>query len=188
MAVGAVVHGLSPSVFTTLFEPQVRLAICARPDLLRNGAEAAPADFSAACDGRWIEPSGPAPDWLLDDIQRLGEILSRVTGVETWRARFETVQTRACPRFHQDAIAARLIVTYDGPGTEWAFESEVADDLDARRAETRARIRRLHPGEIAVLKGTAPGWEPWPDFPAVLHRSPPASRQTPRRVLTLDAV
>ncbi|EHN77447.1 hypothetical protein SMCF_3028, partial [Streptomyces coelicoflavus ZG0656] len=31
MAVGAVVQGQAPTVFTTLFEPQVRMAIWSRP-------------------------------------------------------------------------------------------------------------------------------------------------------------
>lgn len=82
----------------------------------------------------------------------------------------------------------RLIATYEGPGTEWAFASDLGEDMDARRAETRGRIRTLHPGDIAILKGSAPGWECWPEFPVVLHRSPPASRKAIRRVLTIDVL
>lgn len=186
MAVGAVVQGLAPSVLYTLFEPQVRMAIWSRTT---PGPIAAPLppDFIARCDGTWIETSAPAPEWLLGEIQDLGEVVATISGCGGWRARIETVTRRACPRFHQDSVPLRLIVAYEGQGPEWAFSSEIGDDLDARRISTRRRIRTLQTGEVAVLKGAAPGWEAWPDFPVVLHRSPPADRRTPRRVLTIDA-
>ena len=186
MAVGAVVQGLAPTVFPPLFEPQVRMAIWSRPSPMPPDAPP-PADFTAECDGRWIAPSGPAPEWLLRDIQGLGEIVAAISGCETWRARCETVTRRACPRFHQDAVPVRLIVAYEGPGPEWAFAGEIGEDLDGRYIGTRRRIRTLHPGDIAIMKGTAPGWEAWPEFPEVLHRSPPAGKRSPRRVLTIDA-
>src|SRR3990167_8885600 len=44
MAVGAVVQGLAPTVFTTLFEPQVRMAIWSRPSPMPPDAPP-PADF-----------------------------------------------------------------------------------------------------------------------------------------------
>lgn len=185
MAVGAVVTGISPTVFTTLMEPHVRMAVWSRPAPLEVDG---PDTFEATCERPWLATSGPAPDWLLDDIQGLGGILSAVSGSPNWRATFQRVTTRACPRFHQDAISVRLIATYQGPGSEWAFATELRDDLDARRAETRRRVRTLQPGDIAIMKGTADGWEPWPDLPVVLHRSPAASRNAFRRVLTIDAV
>lgn len=185
MAVGAVVTGINPTVFATLMEPHVRMAVWSRPAPLEVDG---PDTFEATCEGAWIATSGPAPDWLLDDIQGLGGILSAVSGSPNWRATFQRVTTRACPRFHQDAISVRLIATYQGPGSEWAFATELGDDLDARRAETRRRVHTLQPGDIAIMKGTADGWEPWPDLPVVLHRSPAASRTAVRRVLTIDAV
>ena len=185
MAVGAVVQGMSPTVFTTLVEPQVRMAVWSRPAPAEVDG---PDDFEAVWNGLRIASSGPAPGWLMNDILGLGDILSAVSGGLTWRARFGTATTRVCPRFHQDAISVRLIATYEGPGTEWAFASDLGKDMDARRAETRGRIRTLHPGDIAILKGSAPGWECWPEFPVVLHRSPPASRKAIRRVLTIDVL
>jgi hypothetical protein len=185
MAVGAVVQGVTPTVFTTLMEPQVRMAVWSRP--APNPVDA-PDLFEATCDGMWIAPSGPAPDWLLDDIQGLGDILAAVSGGPMWRARFQTTTTRVCPRFHQDAVSVRLIATYQGLGSEWAFASEIGHDLNARRAETRRRVRTLDPGDIAIMKGSAEGWAAWPEFPVVLHRSPPANRRAIRRVLTIDAV
>lgn len=185
MAVGAVVQGITPTVFAALVEPHVRMAVWSRPAPIED---ATPTPFEARCDGLWIAPSGPAPDWLLDDIQGLGDILAAVSGSPMWRARFEAVVDRACPRFHQDAVSVRLIATYQGPGLEWAFASEIGEDLDARHTETRRRIRTLHPGDIAIMKGSAPGWEAWPDLAVVLHRSPPASRTRPRRLLTIDVL
>lgn len=185
MAVGTVVEGASPAVFMTLFEPQVRMAVWSRPsprmsdDVVR--------DLEWRADGAEVVPSGPAPDWLEDDVRRLGEVFAALSGEDAWRARYEQVSARQCPRFHQDAVSLRLITTYAGAGTEWLFEREAQDDLDARLASTRQAIRRLFPGDVAVMKGSAPGWEPWPDFPVVLHRSPPASPVRPRRVLTMNA-
>ncbi len=171
-------------VFTTLMEPHVRMAIWSRPSPSPDPMGVTP--FEARCDGHWIAAPMDAPEWLLTDMEKLGEIFSAIFGEPGWRARCEQVVDRACPRFHQDAVSVRLITTYAGPGSEWAFERELENDLDAETSTVRNRIRTLAPGDVAILKGSAPGWEPWPDFPVVLHRSPPASRSSPRLVLTFD--
>jgi len=185
MAVGAVVTGISPTVFTTLMEPHVRMAVWSRPARLKWTD---PMHSRRRAKGRGSRLRGRRQTGCLTTFRAWGGILSAVSGSPNWRATFQRVTTRARPRFHQDAISVRLIATYQGPGSEWAFATELGDDLDAQRAETRRRVRTLQPGDIAIMKGTADGWEPWPDLPVVLHRSPAASRNAFRRVLTIDAV
>ena len=184
MAVGCVVEGLTPLVFSTLWEPQVRMAVWNRPspglDLQEDR------DIHMAFDGVGVSTSDQAPEWLQTDLQQLGEIFCAVSGSPFWKGRHEIVRERQCPRFHQDAVSVRLITTYAGPGTEWLFAHECGDDLDARLSQTKSQVRTLFPGDVAIMKGSAPGWEAWPDFPVLLHRSPTASPAAPRQVLTLD--
>lgn len=184
MAVGCVVEGLSPLVFSTIWEPQVRMAVWNRPSPSVGDVQGQ--TLVAAFDGVGMATSAEPSQWLSEDLNRLGEIFSAVSGSAFWKARYETVRERECPRFHQDAVTVRLITTYAGPGTEWLFASECGDDPDARRHETRERVRTLFPGDVAIMKGSARGWEAWPDFPVLLHRSPPASPAAPRQVLTID--
>jgi hypothetical protein len=186
MAVGAVVQGLTPMVFATLNEPHVRMAIWSRP----CPPDAADCDLTLPlaiqCHGPMIFPSATEPEWLIADMEKLGDILAAVAGSEGWAGHCERTDERVCPRFHQDAVTVRLITAYRGPGPEWAFASEIGDDLDGRDAEVRRRVRTLAPGEVAIMKGAAGSWAPWPDLPVVLHRSPPASKAAPRLVLTID--
>lgn len=180
---GSVVIGESPIVLSAVCEPHVRMAIWNRPNPLPVAA-AFPPSLGFSCDGHWIEVDEPAPLWLMEDLQGLGEIFSMVSGEGGWRARFETVIDRACPRLHEDATPLRMITTYSGAGTEWLFASEAGDDLDVRRASTRARLRTVAPGAVAMIKGSEAGRSEGDAL--VLHRSPAASRARPRHVCVMD--
>lgn len=183
MFTGSVVIGEKPIVLSALCEPHVRMAVWTRPNPAPADA-AFPTSLGMTCDGHWIEVEEPAPVWLMDDLQRLGEIFCIVSGETGWQARFETVTDRACPRLHEDATPLRMITTYLGPGTEWLFASEAADDLDVRKASTRARLRTVAPGAVALIKGSKALRAE--DDALVLHRSPAASRARPRHVCVID--
>lgn len=110
--------------------------------------------------------------------------------------RLQRVVERSCPRFHVDAVALRLLVTYAGAGTEYADNLHVdrrllgsagADiaDVDARIVANPKMVCRAHRGDAVLLKGSA-----WPNNSdrGAVHRSPVASSETPRLVLTLDPI
>lgn len=159
------------------------MAIWTRPSPRRGDATAGAA-VGFDCNGDWIAPDAPVAAWLMEDLQMLGDIFSALSGSDRWRARCERVTSRVCPRFHQDAPPLRLITTYDGPGTEWAFDVELDGDLSARRAATRRHVRPTSAGSVLLLKGRAARL--FEAGPALLHRSPAASRKHPRTVCTLD--
>jgi len=180
---GSVVTGESPIVLSAVCEPRVRMAIWNRPNPW-SVAAVFPPSLGFTCGGHWIDVDEPAPFWLMEDIQRLGEIFSMVSGESGWRARTETVTDRACPRLHEDATPLRMITTYLGAGTEWLFASEAGDDLDVRKTSTRTRLRTVAPGAVAMIKGSEAGRSE--DGALVLHRSPAASRARPRHVCVMD--
>lgn len=122
-------------------------------------------------------PKGPHRDRLVEDMSALAWIFSTVTQSRYLRLRLNPVTTDACRNFHIDAVKARLVCTYRGPGTQYGIST---DGHDPRRVFT------VPTGAPILLRGTL-----WPDrTPAgLLHRSPPI--QDPgetRLVLTLDPV
>jgi hypothetical protein len=162
LATPAVAIDGNPSVFDRLFDPSVRLAIWTRPNPCRLEGYpdyAEPTAVELAC----------LPDWLSDDICRLGHLYSRLTG-DDWRVRLETAEERTCPAFHEDAVRLRFLVTYRGPGTEWAADPDTGF------------VHQVPVGAVAAMKGRA-----WASDHRILHRSAKASAKRPRWVLAMDA-
>ncbi|MEO1550648.1 MAG: DUF1826 domain-containing protein, partial [Pseudomonadota bacterium] len=62
-------------------------------------------------------PKDDSRDWLHADIVSLADMFADLLGVTYLRLRLEPVTTNACRKFHIDAITARLVCTYRGPGT-----------------------------------------------------------------------
>ena len=114
---------------------------------------------------------------LVDDIAALASIFANVMSAPYLRLRLACVQTNACRKFHLDAITARLICTYRGPGTQYGVSHDGADPKQVFATPRCAPI---------LLRGTA-----WPEQPAfgLLHRSPPIEGTSITRfVLVLDPV
>ncbi len=129
------------------------------------------------------------------DIEALVELYADLTEATELGLRFRNLENAMCPRFHTDKVGIRLICAYVGPGTEWL------SDEDADRTALGGRVvvggepdpvlckagvvRHVPTGAIALLKGEA-----WPGNEArgVVHRSPPASKDAPRLLLTIDQV
>jgi hypothetical protein len=156
------VIGDSPTVFSTLADPAVRLVVWQRANpCLHEGypAFAQPTKDELSC----------LPDWLATDIDRLGALYTALTD-QDWRVRLECADARTCPAFHEDAVRLRLLVTYRGPGTEWIVDP---DD---------PHVREIPAGAVAAFKGRA-----WPSGERLLHRSAKASVRRPRWVLAMDA-
>ena len=118
---------------------------------------------------------------LADDIAALTHIFAALMDTPFVRLRLEPVTGDACRRFHMDAVTARLICTYRGPGTQYGLAPHHGASGDP------ANIFAAPTGAPMLLCGSEwPGGVP---EPRLLHRSPPieASRQS-RFVLVLDPV
>ena len=93
------------------------------------------------------------------------------------RLRLDVVTTNACPKFHIDAVTARLVCTYRGTGTQYGISTDGADPR---------RVFIVPTGSPILLRGTL-----WPEMPSsgLLHRSPPIEGTGETRlVLVLDPV
>ena len=116
-------------------------------------------------------------DRLIDDVAAMADIFADLMSAPYVALRLEAVTSDACRKFHIDALTARLICTYRGPGTQYGIA------VNGAQPESIATVPT---GSPLVLRGTL-----WPEQPpaSLRHRSPPikGSGQT-RLVLVLDAV
>lgn len=114
---------------------------------------------------------------LIDDVAALAHIFAELMCVEHLLLRLDVVATNACRKFHTDAVAARLICTYRGTGTQYGFSDE---------AEAPQRIYTVPTGSPILLRGSL-----WPEGSGtgLLHRSPPIEGTGETRlVAVLDPV
>jgi len=114
---------------------------------------------------------------LIDDVAALADIFAGLMRAPYLLLRFDVVTTNACPKFHIDAVKARLICTYRGTGTEYGI---------ARDGAEPQRVVTVPTGAPILLRGKL-----WPERPRseLLHRSPPIEGTGETRlVLVLDPV
>ncbi len=122
-----------------------------------------------------VTPDCAERDWLIDDIAALADIFADVMGASWLRLRLAAVATNSCRKFHIDAVTARLICTYRGPGTQYGISTD---------GEEPSRVFAAATGSPVILRGTL-----WSDGhkAGLLHRSPPIEGTgTVRLVLVLD--
>jgi len=122
-------------------------------------------------------PNGPEQERLIDDISALSVAFADVMKTDFLRLRLAKVSGNACRKFHRDAMTARLICTYRGPGTQYGISKDRGDPKDVFSVPT---------GSPIILRGHI--WPPRPDS-GLLHRSPPIEGAGETRlVLVLDPV
>jgi len=122
-------------------------------------------------------PAGAERDWFIADVADLAERFAGLMEADYVRLRLDAIETNACRKFHIDAVTARLVCTYRGPGTQYGISPD---------GEEPARIFETGPGAPMVLRGTR-----WPEYPksGLLHRSPPIEGTgTTRLVLVFDPI
>lgn len=115
--------------------------------------------------------------WLMDDIAALGTAFTKIMQARYLRLRLNIVTGDSCRRFHTDAVRARLICTYRGAGTQYAYP---ADDAPAEH------VHSVPTGCPVILRGTD-----WPETPAsgLRHRSPPIEGTGETRlIMVLDPI
>ena len=144
--------------------PQLRLTLDAA-----RAEEAA----AAACDLADL-PDGPGRRMLVGDVGALAQRAATLFGTDRLALRLQPVAGTSCPRFHLDAVRARLICTLRGSGTEWA---------PARLDAEPGPVTRVPTGAVALFRGRLWGQG---EMPAILHRSPPAAEGAERLVLVID--
>ncbi|MBM4361323.1 MAG: DUF1826 domain-containing protein [Deltaproteobacteria bacterium] len=122
------------------------------------------------------------------------EVLAELTGCDLVGVRLARLDAAMCPRFHVDNVTVRVVGTFAGNGTEYLAEEDVDRRWLGRRSRgvsdeasglmrPGARVRQSAASDVLLLKGEA-----WPRNASrgAVHRSPPASGEAPRLVMTLD--
>lgn len=132
------------------------------PDTLPRGRFILSPELAGACMQALFVYHGVSPSphlrWLCDDVQTLARHVSAIYPSSRLRMRVEPVFDDACRKMHIDAVVARLICTYRGPGTVLGVPTE-ATDLEWQ----------VPTGAPILLKG-----KHWPTNtpPTLHHRSP----------------
>ena len=114
---------------------------------------------------------------LLDDICLLAHEFNELFAPAYLRLRCEGGTTNKCPTFHIDHVAARLLCTYRGAGTEYSFLDDQKRPAEHFSTPNCAAI---------VLRGTK-----WPTDCAnnLVHRSPEINDENETRfLLVIDPV
>ncbi|MEM7290446.1 MAG: DUF1826 domain-containing protein [Pseudomonadota bacterium] len=114
---------------------------------------------------------------FINDVGLLAEQFAQIMNVDVLQLRFDVIDDDACRKFHIDAVTARLVCTYRGPGTQYGIS------IDGNEPE---RVFSVPTGSPILLRGTK-----WSDqaHTGLLHRSPPiAGTDITRLVLVIDAI
>ncbi|MEM7546478.1 MAG: DUF1826 domain-containing protein [Pseudomonadota bacterium] len=122
-------------------------------------------------------PGGPERDRFAENVAALSDIFAKLTEASYLRLRLSVVTSNSCRKFHRDAVAARMVCTYRGTGTQYGTSQNGLDP---------ARIFTAPTGSPVLLRGTL-----WPERPAtgLVHRSPPIEGTGETRlVLVLDCL
>lgn len=194
-------HGDNPECLTAIFQEEVNLATWHRtlPGQITNFA-AKFADEAGSFE-RFVGLEADdkleqiVPGWALElpganawlaDVQEIIDMYRCLFEPAAVGVRLHVLPTTMCPRFHTDRVPARLLVTYNGRGTEWLPERLVnrgshSGPLPNQIVE-KHDIQVMPTGSVNLLKGEA--WE-GNEGRGVVHRSPEPGDQ-PRLVLGLD--
>lgn len=171
--------GDSSDVLCEIFRNDVNLAVWQRPtnpELLRYTSQLPedllikrmlPLDEIPSTLQRLL-PDGEGRDALAADIHDAAQMLGCVMDTDTIGVRLAVLQQAQCPKWHTDAVMLRLLITYQGEGTQYL------------QGGLGSNACQVLPQQIALLKGSA-----WSEKSmAIVHRSPPGLAR--RVVLTLD--
>lgn len=115
--------------------------------------------------------------FFTDDVVLQARKFSELMNTNLLRLRFDVVHDDACRKFHIDAVTARLVCTYRGPGTQYGIS------LDGEEPQ---RVFSAEAGSPILLRGTK-----WPEPPhsGLVHRSPPIEGSgIARLVLVIDPI
>ncbi|WP_294331173.1 DUF1826 domain-containing protein [uncultured Sphingomonas sp.] len=183
--VGMAVERCDPAVLESVARPEVHLAVWRRSLPAALGWLAA-LDWEAIDDLDLVTPidavdvavaeglaeagypAGLQGEALTDEIVGHARRFAALQGLAAVSLRLEVIETDACRKFHADYVAARLLTTLVGSGTQWIHGVEAPD----------TPIRCLRTGDVGIFKGRLAV-----EQPVILHRSPPIERSGETRLL-----
>ncbi len=125
---------------------------------------------------------------LAEDIGFWARVIAELTGCKQVGVRLQRVEVAMCPRWHVDNVVVRVVSAFVGQGTEFTTNGapggRSVSALEAFNRAQGAMNERAEAGDVLFLKG-----EVWPGNSGrgAVHRSPLATREQPRLLLTLDA-
>ena len=201
-------NGRMPSVFATIYKPEINISIYQRnlsKRLIEEAREVLEAKPSLQ-DSQVVTPensgsvvsdlfgSAVTAQVLVQDMSRLVDMFCGLFGLKEARLKLSAIDHAMCPRFHVDWVPCRLLTTYDGEGTQWLPHdlvdrrklgpgSEGLPDERSGLFRSVEDIRQLNPGDVALLKG-----ENWIDNEGsgLVHRSPQLFDGEKRLLFSLD--
>jgi hypothetical protein len=128
---------------------------------------------------------------ILNDIKDLLLQFKELSGANSFRLLFTTVNTNMCSRFHTDMNDLRLLCTYNGPGTVWLSDSNVNRNAletygdNETIVKDNSQINYAKTGSVVLLKGAI---FPLKGTKAIVHRSPTIEESgLSRLLLRIDA-
>ncbi|WP_322521688.1 DUF1826 domain-containing protein [Guyparkeria halophila] len=125
---------------------------------------------TACCDAAGM-PDTTSRQWLIEDIAALAKRFAAILRVTDIRLKLNVIHSVTCPKFHVDAVPARLLCTYRGTGTQYGI---------ARPGNAPAEVFDTPTGAPLLLRGKQ--WQD--DAPTtLLHRSPSLRGGDPTRLL-----
>jgi hypothetical protein len=189
---GSRVHVVSTRLadLAAIVERDVEMVSVARPfspalAALARGLFAQRSEFSA----QWIQSiengdsagrhlpvcsGAPVDPVLVDEIDAAVDALACLLGCREIGIRLAALRRPMCPRFHVDRIPCRMLMTLDGPGTEWIPHHRVdwamLGDRDQKEPPLKVgcEYEALEANAWSLMKGG--DWDGV--FPGVVHRSP----------------
>jgi hypothetical protein len=127
---------------------------------------------------------------LARDIEMLAILYADLFETAQVGLRFELVDKTLCPLFHVDKVLCRLVTTYSGSTTEWLEDDNtnrqaLVDRQHDKTVVDTGKINHVSVGDVLLFKGQS-----WSDQAGegVVHRSPLASPEQRRLILTLDII
>ena len=178
------------SVLQSIGQPGVALALWQRqlPDGLTDVLDALPIErlpslrqrvglgevTSVLVEACEVAGTGGATDDLVAWVETLAHHALRAFGSPFLEIRLDATEGQPCPKWHIDAVSARLLCTLRGPGTEYG---PIGTSGQPRS------IHRMARGEVGIFRGAL-----WPggELSAIVHRSPPAAAGGPRLLIVID--
>ena len=127
---------------------------------------------------------------LARDVEMLATLYADLFDITEIGLRFELVEKPLCPFFHVDKVLCHLVSTYSGLTTEWLEDDNTDRQALVDRQYDKTvidadKINRVSVGDVLLFKGQS-----WSDNTGdgVVHRSPLASSEQRRLILTLDII
>ncbi|GAB1259546.1 DUF1826 domain-containing protein [Aurantivibrio plasticivorans] len=139
-------------------------------------------------------PEHPARDAFIADLMQPIEMFACLFELRSVGFRLTKLDRAMCPKFHVDRVPCRLLHNYCGGSTEW-LPNHVVDrtklgpasfgipDEQSGLLSGKEMIQMIPARAIALLKGES--WEGNEGF-GLVHRSPGATPDNPRLLLSLD--